>query len=364
MATEFSAGRQRDRLPRRDARSGRGRAALHRGAAAPPGSRCRTTAITPDLPVPTAIRDDHAVRLARLRRAPGRACEPTFNLACLNGDHLAELVRARGDEILEGRPTIGQWGWETDVLPPSWTAAFGLVDEVWVYSRFMAENLGRLLPMPVVVVPPAIVAPDPAGAELPVADDDRFTFVFMLDFFSTLRRKNALGLVDAFTRAFAPDEGPRLILKTINARFRPEAADELRFRAGDRADIEFFDEYLDPAQKARAAGARRLLRLAAPQRGVRAAARRVDGARNAGDRHRLLGQHRLHHPSQQLPRRLEADARRPRLRDLPARGQLGRTRPRPRRRAHAPRLASTPRRQRRRGARAQRRHRDRITPRP
>jgi glycosyltransferase involved in cell wall biosynthesis len=208
-----------------------------------------TTAITPDLPVSDgqqSITRYGSRGYDELRTE----VEPTFNLACLNGDHLAELVRVRGDEILQGLPTIGQWGWETDVLPPSWTEAFSLVDEVWVYSRFMAENLGRLLPMPVVVVPPAIVAPDPAGAVLPVAADDRFTFVFMLDFFSTLRRKNALGLVDAFTRAFTPDEGPRLILKTINARFRPEAADELRFRAGDRADIEFFDEYLDPAQKA------------------------------------------------------------------------------------------------------------------
>ncbi len=208
-----------------------------------------TTAISPDLPVEESQ--------ATITRYGSRAyedvrsgVEPAFNLACLNGDHLAELVRLRGEEVLLGLPTIGQWGWETDVLPPSWIPAFRLVDEVWVYSRFMAENLGRLLPMPVVVVPPAIVAPDPTRAELPIAFDDRFTFVFMLDFFSTLRRKNALGLVDAFTRAFSPGEGPRLLLKTINARFRPEAADELHHRAGDRPDIEFFDEYLDPAQKA------------------------------------------------------------------------------------------------------------------
>jgi glycosyltransferase involved in cell wall biosynthesis len=208
-----------------------------------------TTAVALDLPV-----DDSQKSITRYGSRDFQELrsevEPAFNLACLNGDHLAELIRVRGDDVLQGLPTIGQWGWETDVLPASWTPAFEVVDEVWVYSRFMAENLGRLLPMPVVVVPPAIVAPDPAGAEPPIARDDRFTFVFMLDFFSTLRRKNALGLVEAFTRAFVPDEGPRLVLKTINARFRPEAADELRHRAGSRSDIEFFDEYLDPAGKA------------------------------------------------------------------------------------------------------------------
>ena len=208
-----------------------------------------TTAVTPDLPVEESAKT--ITRYGSRGYTDLRSgVEPTFNLACLNGDHLAELVRLRGIEVLEGLPTIGQWGWETDVLPPSWTPAFDLVEEVWVYSRFMAENLGRLVPMPVVVVPPAIVAPDATDAELPVVFDDRFTFVFMLDFFSTLPRKNPLGLVDAFTRAFAPGEGPRLLLKTINARFRPQAADELHHRAAGRPDIDFFDEYLDPAQKA------------------------------------------------------------------------------------------------------------------
>jgi glycosyltransferase involved in cell wall biosynthesis len=208
-----------------------------------------TTAITPDLPIEQdqATITRYGSRSYEDLRSP---VEPAFNLACLNGDHLQDLIRKRGEGILEGRPTIGQWGWETDVLPPSWSGAFDYVDEVWVYSDFMAEKLGRLLPMPVVVVPPAVVAPDASGANLEIARDDRFTFLFVLDFFSTLRRKNPLGLIDAFTRAFAPGEGPRLIVKSINARFRPEAADELRFKAGDRSDVEFIDGFLETREKA------------------------------------------------------------------------------------------------------------------
>ncbi len=213
------------------------------------GISVSTTAVTPDLPVEDG---QHTVeRYGSHAYTDKKASEePAFNLACVNGDHLAELVRRRGDGILGGRPTIGQWGWETDVLPPSWTPAFDYVEEVWVYSRFMAENLGRLLPMPIVVVPPAVVAPDVDVGELTIARDNRFTFLFMLDLFSTLRRKNPVGLVDAFTRAFAPGEGPRLIVKTINARFRPEAAEELRRSAAGHPDVEFVDAYLEPGQKA------------------------------------------------------------------------------------------------------------------
>jgi glycosyltransferase involved in cell wall biosynthesis len=208
-----------------------------------------TTALAPDLPVQDGQGD--------LPRDPSpgwrdlsSGVEPAFTLACLNGDHLSRLIRTRGSAILGGRPTIGQWGWETDVLPASWTEAYPYVDEVWVYSTFMAENLGRLVPMPVVVVPPAVVTPAPGDARLQIARDDRFTFVFMLDFFSTLERKNPLGLIDAFARAFAPGEGPRLIIKTINAGFRAPAADELRMQAGGRSDIEFVDGYLTAPEKA------------------------------------------------------------------------------------------------------------------
>ncbi|MBV9801462.1 MAG: glycosyltransferase [Solirubrobacterales bacterium] len=174
--------------------------------------------------------------------------EPAFNLACVNGDHLDALVREAGEEVLGGRPTIGQWYWETDVLPPSWLPAFQHLEEVWVGSRFVAENLARLSPVPVVVIPPAVVVPDPSGISLEIAQDPRFTFMFMLDFFSTLRRKNAVGVVEAFTRAFAPGEGPRLLMKTINGRFRPEAQAELRLRMADRPDIELMDVYLEPRQ--------------------------------------------------------------------------------------------------------------------
>jgi hypothetical protein len=71
----------------------------------------------------------------------------------------------------------------------------------------------------------------------------------MMDFFSTARRKNPIGLVDAFTRAFAADEGPRLLLKTINGSLFEDDADQLRDKISDRPDIELIDCYLEPLQK-------------------------------------------------------------------------------------------------------------------
>jgi glycosyltransferase involved in cell wall biosynthesis len=224
-------------------------ARLYINALTAAGVPVTTTAILPDMPV-NATDGPPITRTGRQTYEELRgSVRPTFNLVCANGDQLEAFMRAGGERELGGRPTIGQWGWETDVLPQSWLPAFRHLDEIWVYTTFVAENLARLAPVPVVVVPMSISVPDVTGVELELACDERFTFVFMLDFFSTLRRKNALGLVDAFTRAFAPGEGPRLLIKTINAQFREQAADELRFDIGDRPDIELIDGYLEPLEK-------------------------------------------------------------------------------------------------------------------
>jgi glycosyltransferase involved in cell wall biosynthesis len=223
-------------------------ARLYVSALTTAGVPVTTTAIAPD-----AQGDGDAQGITREGRQAfhdlSAPVEPRFNLLCVNGDHTEDLIRAGGVEVLGGRPTIGQWAWETDVLPPSWIGGFRYLDEIWVNSTFVAENLGRLSPVPVVVVPQAITVPDQTTGDLGLPWDERFTFVFMLDFFSTMRRKNPTGLIDAFTRAFTPGEGPRLLLKTINASFRPRDLDELRFRIGDRPDIDLIDCYLEPAQK-------------------------------------------------------------------------------------------------------------------
>jgi glycosyltransferase involved in cell wall biosynthesis/2-polyprenyl-3-methyl-5-hydroxy-6-metoxy-1,4-benzoquinol methylase len=178
--------------------------------------------------------------------------EPEVNVLCVNADQLPGFMDELGEELGSDRYTIGQWAWETDLVPDRWERPFSLVDEVWVYSRYVADAISRAGDVPVVVVPLPVQAPDPQGADVPSEVDvgDAFVFLFAFDHFSTLARKNPVGLIDAFTRAFAPGEGPVLVIKTINARFRPEDREHLRAAIGDRPDIRLFDAALDPGPMA------------------------------------------------------------------------------------------------------------------
>jgi glycosyltransferase involved in cell wall biosynthesis len=178
--------------------------------------------------------------------------EPEVNLLAVNAYDLPGFAERMGEDALRSRYTIGQWAWETDAIPPHWDSAFDYVDELWVYSRYVAENLARAtdVGVPVVVVPIPVEAPDPAGARVPFELPDRFLFLFAFDLFSTLERKNPVGLIEAFKRAFQPNDGPVLILKTINGHYRPEARERLRHASGGREDIRLIDAAVEPAEMA------------------------------------------------------------------------------------------------------------------
>jgi glycosyltransferase involved in cell wall biosynthesis len=76
--------------------------------------------------------------------------------------------------------------------------------------------------------------------------DDAFVFLFLFDFYSVSERKNPLGLIDAFRRAFDPTDRAWLVLKTSHAEHDRAALAELE-RAGAGANVRVTDRVLDRA---------------------------------------------------------------------------------------------------------------------
>lgn len=171
------------------------------------------------------------------------------NLICLQPAELQKFRREVGEEFFEGRRTIGVWGWELDVFPEEWFDALDLVDEVWVWTSYVAETFSRQSSKPVITIPPPVVAPDFEGAKAGLGIPEGFTFLFVFDFHSVMQRKNPTGLVEAFKRAFAPGEGPQLVLKSINGDVRPRFLEQLKVAALGRDDIFVVDEYVSAKEK-------------------------------------------------------------------------------------------------------------------
>jgi glycosyltransferase involved in cell wall biosynthesis len=171
-----------------------------------------------------------------------------FDLICVNADELPNVIERLGEDYFRG-PRIAVWGWETNSIPRRWERAFGLIDEIWVYSRFMAENIGAASPVPVIALPPPVQAPSRNRGPLRLGVPSGFLFLFVFDYLSTIQRKNPVGLIEAFKQAFTPGEGPHLLIKTINAPLRPLAEEEVLWAAAGRSDIHVIDRSLTIAEK-------------------------------------------------------------------------------------------------------------------
>jgi glycosyltransferase involved in cell wall biosynthesis len=177
-----------------------------------------------------------------------RAGQPIYpvNILCLNAEHLLYFTRSDGRELLRGRCSVGLWFWETSRLPRELRPALDFVEEIWVASPFVAEAISaetakevRTFPLPVIV--PESTPFYRADLALP---EDAFVFAYVFDFFSTIQRKNPLGLIEAYKRAF-PEPGRTLLyLKTINGDGAPEDLARVRDAAGGRPDIRLEDGYV------------------------------------------------------------------------------------------------------------------------
>lgn len=197
--------------------------------------------------VVVANRETGSKKTVPFETSSGSDAPYDVNLLCVNADHTVALAQQLGPEFFAERRTIGVWFWELEEFPPTMTEAFALVDEVWVASDFVLESVATVAPKPVRKFPlPVVVPTPPAGATrsslgLP---NDRFLFLFVYDFLSTAERKNPVGLVDAYTQAFGPDDGTVLVLKSINGHQRVPELERVRRAAAGRDDVIVLDTYL------------------------------------------------------------------------------------------------------------------------
>lgn len=151
---------------------------------------------------------------------------------------------------------IGCWYWETPDFPDAWCDRFDQVDEVWAATEYVARAIRAKATVPVAVMPP-MVAPPAVAADrpwlrglIPEIEEGEFLFLFQFDVASIPFRKNPEGTIAAFTRAFAPDEPVRLVIKLLNAQRDPALMDRLHGLAqGHR--VSFFDAALDSLDRFR-----------------------------------------------------------------------------------------------------------------
>jgi glycosyltransferase involved in cell wall biosynthesis len=169
-----------------------------------------------------------------------------INLTQVNVDSIETFYQERGKTYFEGRHNIGYWVWELSDFPEEWEPNFRHFDEIWVPSNFSLESVSRAAPIPVVRIPYAIdeqpeIGPgDRSRFDLP---ENKFLYLFIFDFHSSLERKNPLGLVEAFARAFPTGGDATLVLKCAHSGDCPGDRAALA-AAAERADVRIIDRVM------------------------------------------------------------------------------------------------------------------------
>jgi glycosyltransferase involved in cell wall biosynthesis len=171
------------------------------------------------------------------------------NLICVNADRVPSFTYDVGPKFFRDRYSIGVWFWELSTFPELMHDAFDAVQEIWVASDFIRASIAAKTDLPVLTVPLPVVTREDPGKPPPYAANNRFMFLFSFDFFSGFDRKNPLAVVAAFQKAFEPDEGPILVVKSINGDKKLRDLERLRYAARRRPDIVVVDEYVTATEK-------------------------------------------------------------------------------------------------------------------
>lgn len=181
------------------------------------------------------------------------------DLVHTNPNVLASSPELLAKHQLSAPVRIGYWAWELEQFPRGWERFFADYQEIWCPSSFTTQALAQRASVPVVAVPhlpdwPRLERLNAARFNLPAqeASERPFTFLTLFDYWSTVERKNPLGVIEAFETAFPRDDpaGPavRLIIKTSSSEQFPDKASALRQRTAHDLRMQWLDALLPQDQ--------------------------------------------------------------------------------------------------------------------
>lgn len=172
-----------------------------------------------------------------------------INIFNINPPEIPYILNTLRRSIWDGRYNIAFWLWELEEFPKQWHPVFKLFNEIWTPSEFVSASIRKSAGLPVFTIPYGIAPPydnayDRDYFKLP---KDKFLFLTAADGLSIVERKNPLGAVRAYTKAFAPDDDRvGLVVKTINT--AESVMEEMRALLHGYPNIYFFTKTMDKTQ--------------------------------------------------------------------------------------------------------------------
>ena len=133
---------------------------------------------------------------------------------------LLTLVNRFGLHAFNAHRKIGFCQWELVKFPEIAKMALELVDEIWCHSEHSATAFRNATDKPVIKVPLPVLVPEipPVSRQMFALPEEVFIVFAAFDGASSIARKNPLGAIASFQKAFprATHDNARLIIKAMN----------------------------------------------------------------------------------------------------------------------------------------------------
>jgi len=191
------------------------------------------------------IVDPNAANIERQIHGFDQGNPHSVNLIHLNFDIVRTFAKEKGPRYFAGRYNIGCWFWELSEFPDASYPSFDYFNELWASSNFIQDCFSRVSPIPVIKMPLALAPEIPISSRFDRAyfhiPDNKFVFLFAFDFDSAIGRKNPLGLIEAFKRAFNHTEDVLLYVKSAHGTHDAKAFASVRAAADRQRNVVFTD---------------------------------------------------------------------------------------------------------------------------
>ena len=140
-----------------------------------------------------------------------------LNIIVVAADQMPNVLNSIDGRLLNNSYNVLQTFWELPRAPRDWRWVLSSINEIWAPNKFVADAFRPVFSGPITLIPPVVhvgEGPFPSRHHFGM-DANRFYFMFSFDYYSSPHRKNPIGAIEAFQRAFPNGkENVGLIIKS------------------------------------------------------------------------------------------------------------------------------------------------------
>ncbi|QDO95699.1 glycosyltransferase family 4 protein [Formosa sediminum] len=169
-----------------------------------------------------------------------------INLIQISLKDLESFLAVIDPDLFKKKYTILFLVWESEYIAPELVENLNLFNEIWTPSEYCKNIFQRTYNNPIIVVPHPVevhLAPLSNQNNINFFDNEKFSFLFIFSYHSSLERKNPFFLIEAFNTAFRDNDNVELVIKTVGGKQHKKQKQRLELCASK--NIKIYDVELD-----------------------------------------------------------------------------------------------------------------------